>query len=209
MTDEPRNFVLRFFSKFAFDILPAALVSVIGGFLFTQWHNVPAPPVKPAAVEEVAAEQMQEAMRMVRDEHSLIVDYLKSQQIAAEQAEIARAKAFEEARLKAAKPETVENKPAAKRRVAETAKAPRPAAERQDIAAAGEPLVLAPPPAISPSPTPRGPIASVVATAGEVKNKVVATVGNVTDWIGSVGDRLLRPGTDTVPGPYGRFMSAL
>jgi len=37
----------------------------------------------------------------------------------------------------------------------------------------------------------------------------VTTVDNVTDWIGSVGDRLLRPSTDTLPGPYGRFMSAL
>ena len=118
MTGERRNFALRFFSKFAFDILPAALASVIGGFLFTQWHNVPARPVKPAAVQEAPAEQMREAMRMVRDEHSLIVDYLKSQQVAAEQAETARAKAFEEARRKAAKPEAVEPKPAAKRRPA-------------------------------------------------------------------------------------------
>ena len=197
MTGEPQNRVLRFLSKFTFDILPAALASVIGGFLFTQWHNAPVPQAMPAALEEVAPEQMQEAMRMMRDEHSLIVNYLKSQHVAAEEAEMARAKAFEEARRKAASRDAVEPKPAAKRRVAGTAKAPRPAAERQDIAAAGEPLVLAPP-AISTPPS-RGPIANAVATAGELKEKVFSTFGGMRDFIGNVGGKLLGRETNAIP----------
>jgi hypothetical protein len=199
MTGEPQNCVLKFVSKFALDILPAALASVIGGFLFTQWHSAPPPPVTPAAVEEVAVEQIQEAMRMVRDEHSLIVDYLKSQHMAAEEAEIARAKAFEEARRKAASREAVEPKLAAKRRLAETAKAPRPAAERQDIVAAGEPLVLAP---VVISPPPRGPIASAAATASEFKEKVFSTFGGMRDFIGNVGDKLLGRETNANPGRW-------
>ena len=202
MTGEPPNCVLKFLSKFAFDILPAALASVIGGFLFTQWHSAPPPPVTPAAVEEVAVEQIQEAMRMVRDEHSLIVDYLKSQHAAAEQTEIARAKAFEEARLKAARSDPVEPKPAAKRRLAETAKAPRPAAERQDIALAGEPLVLTPAVIAPPPPPPRGPIASAVASASELKDKVFSTFGGMRDFIGNVGDKLLGRETNANPGRW-------
>lgn len=196
MTGEPQNCVLKFLSTFALQILPAALASVIGGFLFTQWHNTPA-PIKPAAVEEAAVEQMQEA---VRDAHASIADYLASQHIAAEEAEVARAKAFEEARRKSARSETVEPKPAARRRIAETAKAPRPAAERQDIAAAGEPLVLAPV-AISPPP-PRGPIASAVATASELKDKVFSTFGGMRDFIGNVGDKLLGRESNANPGRW-------
>jgi hypothetical protein len=196
MTGQPQNCVLKFLSKFAFDILPAALASVIGGFLFTQWHNAPAPAATPVTVEDAAPEQMQEAMRMMRDEHNLIVDYLKSQHMAAEEAEIARAKAFEEARLKAASREAVEQKPAAKRRLAETAKVPRPAPDRQDIATAGEPLVLAP---AAISPPPRGPVGRAIASAGELKDKVVATFGGVRDFIGNVGDKILGRETNANP----------
>ena len=60
------------------EVLPAALASVIGGFLFTQYHFGHAAPqlvaVQPASPEMMA---------MVRDEHALIMDYLKAQ-VAAE-----------------------------------------------------------------------------------------------------------------------------
>jgi len=70
----------RFVGKLTLDILPAALASLIGGFLFTQYHlGHTAPPqlvdVQPASPEMMA---------MVRDEHSLIMNYLKAQ-MAAEQ----------------------------------------------------------------------------------------------------------------------------
>ncbi len=91
------SYFLRFVTKFVFDILPAALASVIGGFLFTQYHAAK-PPERPAVVETVAPARMEEAMRMVRDEHSLIVDFLKGQQAAAAK----RNASFDEARAKAA-----------------------------------------------------------------------------------------------------------
>lgn len=84
----------RFVGKFVLDILPAALASVIGGFLFTQYqlgHAAPPPPaeqVSPASAEVLA---------LVRDEHDAIVGYLKSQmtaeknRLAAQDAETARA----------------------------------------------------------------------------------------------------------------------
>jgi hypothetical protein len=84
----------RFFGKFVLDILPAALASVIGGFLFTQYQlgraTVPAPTehVSPASAETLA---------LVREEHDAIVGYLKSQmaaeknRLAEQDAETARA----------------------------------------------------------------------------------------------------------------------
>ena len=68
----------RLAGKMVLEVLPAALASVIGGFLFTQYHFGHAAPqlvaVQPASPEMMA---------MVRDEHALIMDYLKAQ-VAAE-----------------------------------------------------------------------------------------------------------------------------
>jgi hypothetical protein len=82
----PQNFVTRpqaallarFLGKFVLDILPAALASVIGGFLFSQYagHGVTrttTEQVTPASAEMLA---------MVRDEHAMMMDYLKSQMAA-------------------------------------------------------------------------------------------------------------------------------
>lgn len=64
----------RFAGKVVLDVLPAALASVIGGFLFTQYHFGHTAPqlvtVQPASPEMMA---------MVRDEHALIMSYLKAQ----------------------------------------------------------------------------------------------------------------------------------
>jgi hypothetical protein len=71
----------RFLAKLVLDVLPAALASVIGGFLFTQFHffsHAVAPQM--VAVQPASAEMM----AMVRDEHTLIMNYLQAQ-AAAEQ----------------------------------------------------------------------------------------------------------------------------
>ena len=70
----------RFFGKLVLDILPAALASVIGGFLFTQYHSGHTAPPQLVEVQPASPEMM----AMVRDEHALIINYLKAQ-MAAEQ----------------------------------------------------------------------------------------------------------------------------
>jgi len=99
-----RNFMARpdvpllagFFGKFVLDILPAALASVIGGFLFTQYQA--GHPAARVATEQVTPASA-EMMAMVRDEHAMMMDYLKSQmtaeqnRAAAEDAASARAEA--------------------------------------------------------------------------------------------------------------------
>ena len=84
----------RFVGKFVLDILPAALASVIGGFLFTQYQLGRAAPPPPA---EQVSPASAEVLALVRDEHDAIVGYLKSQmtaeknRLAAHDAETARA----------------------------------------------------------------------------------------------------------------------
>lgn len=75
----------RFLGKFVLDIMPAAMASVIGGFLFTQYQFGHA-ALRPVA--EQAAPASAEMMALVRDEHAMIVDYLKAQ-MAAEKSRIA------------------------------------------------------------------------------------------------------------------------
>jgi hypothetical protein len=70
----------RFFGKIVLDILPAALASVIGGFLFTQYQFGHALASR-AATEQVTPASA-EMMAMVRDEHAMMMDYLKSQMAA-------------------------------------------------------------------------------------------------------------------------------
>ena len=77
----------RFLAKFTLDILPAALASVIGGFLFTQYqfgHTAPAHP--PAEQVTPASAEM---MTLVRDEHAMILDYLKAQMAAEKNRQVA------------------------------------------------------------------------------------------------------------------------
>ena len=81
--------LLRFMTKLVVDILPAALASVIGGFLFTQhyWGQWDHPAASSPAVEQHTAASA-EMMKMVRDEHALIVNYLNAQ-LATQQAKFA------------------------------------------------------------------------------------------------------------------------
>ena len=100
--------VTRFAGKFVLDILPAALASVIGGFLFTQYQAGRAAPPAPAAQMSPASA---EVLALVRDEHEAIISYLKSQvaaeksRLAAQDAETAQALA----EAKAAQNEAREN----------------------------------------------------------------------------------------------------
>jgi hypothetical protein len=97
-------FLSRFLGKFVLDIVPAALASVIGGFLFTQYHFGHAP--QRPALEQVTPASA-EMMALVRDEHAMIVDYVRNQmaaeksRVAAEDADLARAQ--EESKLADAK----------------------------------------------------------------------------------------------------------
>src|ERR1700684_1215124 len=84
-----RPILARFAGKFVLDIMPTALASVIGGFLFTQFHFGRA-PVQHPALEQVTPASA-EMMALVRDEHAMIVDYLKTQMAAEKSRQAAQA----------------------------------------------------------------------------------------------------------------------
>jgi hypothetical protein len=80
MTTNDTPLVLRFLAKIVLDVLPAALASVIGGFLISHSHwdhwglwaaAVPIP--------QQHAEASAEMMKMVRDEHSLMGDFISTE----------------------------------------------------------------------------------------------------------------------------------
>lgn len=158
----------RFIGKFVLDIMPAALASVIGGFLFTQYHFGHAP--KPVLEQVTPASA--EMMAMVRDEHAMIVNYLKTQmaaeksRVAVEDADFAHAQ--EEAKLAEAKAAdakvaapvvaALDAKPADM--TPADAKAASEVAPRRSVASATKPVIWhAKPSAVPlPQPAPRAPL---------------------------------------------------
>jgi hypothetical protein len=146
----------RFVGKFVLDILPAALASVIGGFLFTQYQLGRAAP--PPLAEQISPASA-EVLALVRDEHDAIVGYLKSQmtaeknRLAAEDAETARAVADAKAAQEKVAAENEAREKALAEQNALDVKLP-PAAPARHLALAASAKVLLPraKPAAAPNP---------------------------------------------------------
>jgi hypothetical protein len=188
----------RLFAKLVVDVFPAALTSVIGGFLITQYQFNHAAALRPVA--EQAAPASAEMLQLVRDEHAAIMDYLKAQ-IAAEKTRNAAADEADARAVADAKPavEAAVAPPAhAAPTVVVAAKAVAPRG-RLVAAEALPPLVIAqavpdigaiaPPP---PAPLPK----SLLVKTLEIKDHVVgatlhvvSAIGSIPSWIASIGDR--------------------
>ncbi len=176
--------LLRFLAKWVLDVLPAALASVIGGFLVT--HYQAARAVAPAPAAEQAAPASAQMLRLVRDEHALIVDFLNAQ-LAAEKQRLADE---EEARRAAADAKPAIAAPAAPlRRLAVATVAAKPVAPRTRpldavVAVPQAPLVIAQAdlneslePAMRAPPT-------LLARTIDIKDHVVAATQRVVSVIG-------------------------
>jgi hypothetical protein len=198
--------LFRFCSKLLYELLPAAIASVVGGLLFS--HYAKTPVATPAAAMMIPASA--EMIQMVRDEHALFIDTLKKYTAERHQADLIAEKEArrtdiveQAATLATAEPRTAGTKAVAV--AAHTAKrAEKSISEKQstpylDKAVITEPLQLHPmvgastqaqrvrPPATPPA-GPETPTASsgesgVMATLGTV----TATVGKIPAWVGSAG----------------------
>jgi hypothetical protein len=138
-------------AKLVVDVLPAVLASVVGGLLITQYQLSRAPTARVTTEPVVPASA--EMLKLVRDEHSMIVDYIKAQT----EAEKSRNAAQDEADARAAA-----DAKAASEAVAEAQAAMIPAA-----AAAPAAAPAAPPPrnetvAATKPAAPRAKVASAV-----------------------------------------------
>ena len=153
--------IARFLGKFVLDILPAALASVIGGFVFTQYHFAQTTSAQPTV--EQATPASAEMMAMIRDEHAQIMGYLKAQAAAersrdlAADADTARAAADARAQADAKLADAL---------IASQAPA------RQSAALIGAPKAVHPKPAIVLAAAPQGPL--VIAQAQPVLESAVA-----------------------------------
>lgn len=208
-------FLKRFWTEFALRIVPAALASVIGGVLFTQYGM--APPA-PAAVQQ-SSRAGEEMMQMVRDEHDLIVDYLRKE-ADARRREVAEAQSAAEAqkvqalaRAEAPKPAKVQKPKAEIAKVeiakadiakAEIAKAETPSlAERMPP---GEPLRLEPVPVETPRTGIVTAVTSRVQAAGSGAWGIVIGAVKLPGRIWSVGEDLV--GGASPEAPPTRFTQA-
>ncbi len=192
----------RLGGKIALEVVPAALASVIGGFLFTQYHiGHAAPPL--VAVQPASPEMM----AMVRDEHALIMDYLKAQVVAekrrhaAEDAATARAEAQAHAAADTKLADALMASQAAERASAPVVAAakPAPSVHRKPLAsltlAPHAPLAIAQanPPApilVAEAVEPGDRLASdpdsLLAKTLDLKDHVVAATRHVVSAIGDV-----------------------
>jgi hypothetical protein len=211
----------RFFGKLVHDILPAALASLLGGLLITQFHlNRP-----PEPVTVPVARASPEMMQLLRDEHGLIGNFVKAQ-VANEK--LANEKSANEKKLAgatandSAAPIPAEGQPTAMpvlRPTAIVALAPaRPAAARVKAPVVGAslpPLAAVPTQQSESAPTPAAHIDdSLLAKTLGIKDQVVgvtqravSAIGGIPSWFGSLGDRI--GGEDPSPRPPAHLISEL
>lgn len=194
--------LVRFVGKLVLEVLPAALTSVIGAFLFAHYQFGRPAVSEPAAPATAAVPASAQMVQLVREEHAMICNFLMAQQAAeknrAAAADAAEAGAAADAKLAAA---------AVQRAAAATAEAKTDAPRGKPTAiAAAAPVSPAPagaalPPivvagvaqnaAIAPAEAPAPVHASLVDRTLAVKNHVVAAtlhavmaIGGIPSWIG-------------------------
>lgn len=207
----------RLLSKLVVDVLPAAVVSALGGFMITQYQFSHAAQ-RPATVQVVPASA--EMMQLVRDEHAIIIDYLKTQlaeeksrhaeEDAADAQARAAAAAADDARVATAAPAAPVALPPA--RPAMAAAKPvihaRPAFATTTLPPHA-PLVIAQveqPVAAAPVASAPAEEKSLLTRTIEIKDHVVgatlhavSAIGSIPSWIASMGDRI--SGGDATPAP--------
>ena len=200
----------RFVGKLVVDVLPATFVSGLGGVIIAQYQLNHAAAPHPATEQVVPASA--EMMQLVRDEHAVIIDYLKAQMAAEKNRHAAEDAAVADARLAAAEPPApapAAAPPPAPRAVA-TAVIAKPVPARAKVATAPvlpphAPLQIAQadqPVSAAPAADPAPESKSLLTRTIEIKDHVVgatmhvvSAIGGIPSWIASMGDRVGGSGT--------------
>ena len=202
----------RFVGKLVVDVLPATFVSVLGGVIIAQYQLNHATAPHPATEQVVPASA--EMMQLVRDEHAVIIDYLKAQMAAEKNRHAAEDAAVADARLAAAEPPAPAPAPAAAPlpvpHAVATAVLAKPVPARTKVATAPvlpphAPLQIAQtdqPVSAAPAADPAPESKSLLTRTIEIKDHVVgatmhvvSAIGGIPSWIASMGDRVGGSGT--------------
>src|SRR5580704_7080026 len=194
----------RFVSKLVVDILPATFVSVLGGVIIAQYQLNHVAASHPATEQVVPASA--EMMQLVRDEHAVIIDYLKTQLAAEKNRHAAEDAAVADARLAATEPPAPAAVPLpAPRAVAAAAVIAKPVPARTKVATAPAlpphaPLQIAQSDqavSVAPAADPVPESKSLLTRTIEIKDHVVgatlhavSAIGSIPSWIASMGDRV-------------------
>jgi hypothetical protein len=198
----------RFIAKLVHDVLPAALASLIGGLFYTHFQSVRAPV--PVAAQVVPASP--EMMQLLRDEHGLILNYVKAQ--AAIEKKLLAADEGTPRPPADAQPAVA---PAAAQRpvnVALTTVKPSPVRGKAPIVGASlPPLVVAEVQQTESVKADGRDEDSLIGRTIGIRDHVIAVthraasaIGGIPSWIGSIGDRI--GGEDPAPRPPVDFVSA-
>ena len=207
-----KSLLKRLFDKIVHDALPAALASILGGLLLTHFNIDRAPQPVTVKVTQASPEMMQ----LLRDEHGLMVDFVK------EQAAGEKNRAGTE---QVDRNDTTEVSAAPPAQVLPTPPLPRPmpavgsAAPKSAAPRSKNPIVaVSQPAAPAPQPVPQAAAArtddSLLAKTIGIKDHVVsvtqravsATIGVIPSWFGSLGDRF--GGEGQSPRPPANLVSA-
>jgi len=204
--------LVRLGGKFVLEVLPAALASAIGAFLFAQYQFDRGTAAGQAATPAVAVPASPEMLQLVREEHAMIRDFLTAQQAAeqnrtvvANAADAQAADAADRSELMAVVPQQAEPangaKPVApphKRTIVAAAGVPEAAAALPPIVVAGA-RTAAPAPtgataqpdaallAAAPPPAHPSIVAETLAVPGHVVSvtlHAVMAIGGIPSWLG-------------------------
>jgi hypothetical protein len=208
----------RFVGKLIVDVLPATFVSVLGGVIIAQYQLNHAAASHPATEQVVPASA--EMMQLVRDEHAVIIDYLKAQMAAEKNRHAAEDAATADARLAAAEPPAPAAAALTAPRVVATAVIAKPVPARTKVASAPvlpphAPLLIAQtdqPAGAAPAADTAPESKSLVTRTLEIKDHVVgatlhvvSAIGSIPSWIASMGDRI--GGSGATSSSTGRMFS--
>ena len=164
-----RPYLRRFARKFVFDVLPGALASVVGAMFFAQHWAQPPQPVRVDVAERVAV-QSEQIAQMIRDEHALMVEFLKKEQ----ERETARQPlSVKDMRAKEIAVAVPPRRPADPVREVR-APAPMPVSPAKPEV---EVVALESGPLVAPEPQPRGAFARIAAVAAAWTDKAVDLTG--------------------------------
>lgn len=194
----------RLLGKFVLDVLPGALASLIGTLLLTHYQLAQLAHQAPPPAAEQATQASAETMARLRDEHALIMDFLKSRIAAERNRDMAEDADAAQAAADAKTAAEIKLAPAMMETAAKTAP-PRPKPHAAPPAVAHAPLVIAQAqPDHSTGVSSGGRLAddpdSLFAKTLDIKDHVVAATRHVVSMIGdmfaSVGGRL----SEVMPG---------
>src|SRR5580698_10343463 len=208
----------RFVGKLIVDVLPATFVSVLGGVIIAQYQLNHAAASHPATEQVVPASA--EMMQLVRDEHAVIIDYLKTQMAAEKNRHAAEDAAAADARLAATEPSEPAAAPLPAPRPIATAVIAKPVPARTKVATAPvlpphAPLQIAQTDqtvsataAVDPAPESKSLLTRTIEIKDHVVGAtlhVVSAIGSIPSWIASMGDRV--SGSGTTSSSTGRMFS--